>query len=391
MQEILDNKIAKYLVSLLASVIKNESPPPAPNDLNFEHLYKLSNWHSVANIAYYGLVKLSPPPSKENLALFQAACHVAVFIEVWQETEVQKILSSFEEHQIKCMPLKGYIIKHIYPKSDMRTMGDVDILVDETQLKKARDIMIALNYKEGRLHSNHDVYYKNNVCIELHRAIIAKTNKVLYSYFGNGWERARLINGNNFTYEMSEEDNLIYMIGHMAKHYQSEGIGIRYILDIWVYKRYYQNKIDWNYIYNELKRSGLYYFYKSMESLSDYWFEGNSNNTFQKEVAEYVISRGTLDTGININTLNILLKNKNENFNLFKIKYSLWILFPDMQTMIKKFPFLQKAPFLLPFFWVYRGIKTISSKRFRLNFNGINDLTKSDLEKIEDVKHKSGF
>ena len=394
MQEILNSKITvSYLISLLASVIKNDCPPSAPFDLNFEDLYKLASQHSVANIAYYGLAKLDPIPPSEFLNHFKSSCYAAILQETQQEAEVGKLILAFEEQQIKYMPLKGYIIKHLYPEPDMRTMGDIDILVDETQLKKARDIMLALNYTEGPPQSYHDVYYKNNVNIELHHALVSKKAAALYAYFGTGWERARLKLGSSFEYEMSLEDDYIYMIGHMAKHYQTTGLGIRYILDVWVYKRYYMNQINWNYIDNELKRAGLYDFNKRMEALSEYWFDGNSSNIFSKEIAEFVLSNTTHGSRNN-KTLNILLKGKgNKSVKWLKFKYILWVLFPDMKTMAEKFPLVQKFPFVLPIFWIYRGIETLSTNRSLIKFNldEISSLTDLEAEKMKQVQSKSGF
>ena len=38
--------------------------------------------------------------------------------------------------------------------------------------------------------------------------------------------------------EMSAEDEMIYIFTHYAKHYRAAGVGIKHILDLWVYKLY---------------------------------------------------------------------------------------------------------------------------------------------------------
>lgn len=394
MQEIFENKtLVSYLMSLIAAVMKNDSPPEPPINLDFNELYRLARFHGIANIAYYGLVKLNPPPPGDSMNLFQAACHSAVFQEVWHEAEVQNILSLFEEHKIRSMPLKGYVIKHIYPKPDMRTMGDVDILIDGTQTNKARDIMLSLGYTEAPPQSYHDAYYKKNSNIELHHALVSEKTEALYAYFGTGWERARLKIGSRYLYEMSAEDNYVYMLGHMAKHYQENGIGLRYILDIWVYMRYYNNQINWDYVDTELKQAGLYDFNERMKALSEYWFDGKYTDNFDKNIAEYVLAN--TNTGRVSRALNSLLRGKknNEGYSLLKLKFVMRVLFPNLQAMAEKFPTLQKAPFLLPVFWAYRGIITFSSKKslIKLNAGEIGDLTRSEVEKMEQVQRKSGL
>lgn len=100
------------MITLLAAVLHNKIPPPIPPELDLERLYKLAAWHSVANMAWYGLNRLGDLQTTEFVKLFREARNKSVAKEARQELEVGMILSALEEHQIKCMPLKGYIIKN---------------------------------------------------------------------------------------------------------------------------------------------------------------------------------------------------------------------------------------------------------------------------------------
>ncbi|MEQ8192682.1 MAG: nucleotidyltransferase family protein, partial [Candidatus Eremiobacterota bacterium] len=352
---------------------------------------------SVANIAYYGLVKLDPLPDSTILEAFQYACHKIVFQEAWQQTEVEKILQTFEANQMKCMPLKGYIIKHLYPQSNMRSMGDVDILVEESKLEKAKDIMLGLGYTLRSEDNNHDIYFKNPaVMIELHKLLISQQKvENLFFYFGSGWDRTRLKAGHKYQYEMSEEDFYIYLLGHMAKHYQRGGTGLRSVMDIWVYKRHYRNQMDWNYITTELEKAGLYEFAKSMESLSEYWFEGKCSDRFYPEIAEYVLSNGTHGTAANFMLTKLLAESKknNKSFNTIRWKYILRIFFPNRQNMNLLFPSLQKTPFLLPLYWVYRGLYTGLFKRndIKYTLGNVAASTDAKAKQLEEIRQLSGF
>ncbi len=42
------------------------------------------------------------------------------------------------------VPLKGSIIKNMYPSIDMRTMSDMDILIKREDAKKVHDILIEM-------------------------------------------------------------------------------------------------------------------------------------------------------------------------------------------------------------------------------------------------------
>ena len=311
----------------------------------------------------------------------------AVFKEAKQDVEAEMILYALEKAQIKCLPLKGLIIKHLYPQPDMRLMADVDILVETSQLEKARDIMLSLGYTAVHAGGNHDVYYKKPVMnIELHRALIAESYYDLNAYFGSGWERARLIAGSNCRYEMSNEDYYIYLIGHFAKHCQVGGAGIRSVMDVWVYKRHYQDQLDWNYINLELEKVSLHIFAKNLEALSEQWFIGEvcSENENYQEMKEFVLTNGTYGTSQNAEIKKFYKgKNDRESFNVAKIKHVLRILVPDRKHMIILFPYLQKLPFLLSLCWVFRGIRAILFRRSNIKRN----LGNIAYLKEEEVKH----
>jgi len=391
MNEKQDKQITgRYLIALLAAVLHSEVPPPIPPELDLGRLYKLAAWHSVAGMAYYGLSRLEPLPISENMKAFQEARNKGLAREARQELETRQILSALQEQHIKCMPLKGYIIKNLYPQPDMRLMADVDILVEESQLGKVGELMLSLGYSSEHTGGNHDVYYKQPVMnIELHRALIAESYNDLYAYFGSGWDRTSLPAGSSYRYEMSNEDFYIYLLAHMAKHYRGGGTGIRSVMDVWVYNQHYKNQLDWNYVKTELKKAGLYDFAQSMEALSESWFNPETSNEIQQEMTAFVLANGTYGTIQNV-AINKLIQGKKDrdSFTTAKVKYILRILFPNRQHMTILFPFLQKLPGLLPICWVLRGMRTILFRRenIRRNLGTIPSLTPSSVEQMKKIQ-----
>lgn len=392
MKKMINDKIVSdYLITLIASVLKSTSSPSIPSSLDIKQLYKLACLHSVANLAYYGLIKLDPLPPSNIIKLFQNSCYAAVLQEALQQAETEKILSALEENQIKYMPLKGYIIKHCYPNPDMRTMGDVDILIEESQLGRVGDIMLDLGYDAISTGGNHDVYYKKPVIvIELHRALVSDTHTNLYAYLGSGWNRAILKGGYHYQYEMSKEDFYIYMLAHTAKHYQSGGIGVRSVMDVWVYNQQFSIQMDWDYIYTELRKFGLLGFGQIMVTISEQWFGEKHNKEYYPEISSFILSSGTHGTEINQ-----LIQNKKDTDSLttFKLSYTFKHLFPNKQIMVAFFPFLQNMPFLLPLCWILRGFKTLFFSRYKIKkiFNNLFAMSKSKAMQMKKIKKQSGL
>ncbi|MGE5403745.1 MAG: nucleotidyltransferase family protein [Candidatus Saccharibacteria bacterium] len=378
--------LGEYLISLLAAVLRSENPPPVPPGLDLERLFKLASWHSVAGMVCYGLNRLEPLPAPELMKAFRDARSKGLAREARQELETRQILSALEEQQIKCMVVKGLIIKNLYPQPDMRMMADVDILVEANQLEKAGEIMLSLGYTAESTGSNHDVYYKRPVMnIELHRALIAEQYSSLYAYFGSGWERTRLAAGSQYQYEMSPEDFYIYLLAHMAKHYRNGGTGIRSVMDVWVYNHRCQDKLDWDYINAELKKVDLHSFARNMEALAESWFSPNSSYDLYPEITAFILGNGTYGNKQNsaINEF-IKIRNDNESFAMAKLKYALRVFFPNLEHMTILYPFLKKYPFLMPLGWFLRVIRTVRFNRnnIRIEIGNISGITKPNVKQM---------
>lgn len=78
------------------------------------------------------------------------------------DTEREKIFEFLEQNKIWYMPLKGVILKELYPKIGMRQMSDNDILFDETYRKDIVRFMKNKGYhlKSG-INAHCDEWVKN--------------------------------------------------------------------------------------------------------------------------------------------------------------------------------------------------------------------------------------
>ena len=248
---------ASCLLSLLTHVLKVTAPvTQPPENLDWNNIYYLSKAHSITNAVFYALKKQNINQLPVDIAMkFSNEHEKEVFKEAQQEVESNQIIAKLTENKIRCMPLKGFILKNLYAKPDIRSMTDIDMLVDADKLDQIKEIMLQLGFTLDHVYDNHDVYFKPPfMTVEFHRALIAQNPDMgIYEYFGS-WDRSKLKTGSEYVYELTNEDYYIYMIGHMAKHFYSGGCGIRSVMDIWVYLDYYKNSLDFVYIKTELEK-----------------------------------------------------------------------------------------------------------------------------------------
>ena len=102
--------------------------------------------------------------------------------------------------------------------------------------------------------------------IELHRAMIDESYET-NNYYDNIWEKVIKVENKKYLYKLSDEDFLIFMIAHAAKHFSGGGTGFRTIIDTYIYL---ENKsLDYEYIYQELEKMELVKELLSDEDLTD--------------------------------------------------------------------------------------------------------------------------
>ncbi len=347
-------------------------------DFDWESLYNLALNHQIIPIVYYGIINSALTPPDSIKSRLEIATYSSLAASTKQMYELERIFKAFETEGIDFMPLKGTILKKLYPRPEMRQMGDADILIKVSQYDKIKPIMLDLGFEE-RIESDHELVWskKGVLILELHKRLIPSYNKDYYDYFGDGWRLAKSTESSR--YELSNEDNLIYMFTHYAKHYRDGGIGIRHLLD---FKIYLDNNpdIDKEYIEKEFKKLQLFEFYKnSMKTLS-VWFEDAQPNDVTDLITGRIFgsgSYGTHDKHI-ISAAVKKSKTKENTADIKKIKI-FHLIFPPLKSGIsQKYPILKKYPILLPFVWVVRWADAI--------FNNPKKITKQkeDLKLITD-------
>lgn len=332
-----------------------------PEDFDFLKGVKTARRHKIEVMFYYGALNCGFGQDEPLIQeLFTLVCgNIAVSEQ--QNYSIKEIFLAFDEQEIDYLPLKGVLLKNIYPKPEMRSMGDADILIKTEQYDKIRPIMVKLGYKKVTESDHEFIWKKNNINIELHKRLIPSYNKDYYSYFGDGWSLAKLKNGTS--YSMTDEDQLIYLFTHFAKHYRDAGIGIKHMTDLWVYRKS-KPLLDEKYIKKELTALQLYGFYVNIINTLSVWFDGREDDEKTDFITDVIFNSGVYGTR-DKHAISDAVK-ISKSTNKVKTRKFFRLIFPAYQGMCIKYPFLKKAPFLLPIMWIYRILMTILFKGDRI-------------------------
>ena len=351
------SSVYKDLIYLLTCSV-NEITPDAEKikAMDLEQLYKLAKFHTVRSAVNIALERANVKHEK-----FHEAMKKAIRKNIYLDMERTAIFSEFEQHGIWYMPLKGSILKDLYPETGMREMADNDVLYDGEKRNEVKEIMLYHGYEAihvGR--GTEDAYQKKPVLnIEMHTALFGEQHSPnLYNYYLNFKRLMQKDTGNNYSYHFSDEDFYIFMTAHEWKHFSNSGTGIRSLLDCYVYIKVKGDSLNWDYITEQCKLLEIADFEQERRQLARKVFSSVAISELSKseqEMLMYYLTAGTYGTLEN----KVHKKLKTQS----KISYFLGQAFPPMGYMKRSVEFVEKYPVLYPVGVVYRWFRGVRRSR----------------------------
>ena len=367
---------AKNLVKIISGYF---GKPENLADVNWQEIFAVSKAHNVTSI-FYEAVKDRDDVPKEVLNAAKQQTLALLNQQILQEYYTEKVFVKLEEKGIKYLPLKGYIMRRYYPRPDLRSSCDSDILYDAKKEEQIAPIMQELGFL-----LEHE-WMNGVVRIEMHTELFGR-HELHYKYYDDvlGWDRLKT--ENKIRYDFTDEDYYIYFLAHASKHFSSAGFGIRTIMDIYVFNKEKPN-LDKEYIKKELEKLGIYKFSKCLEKIADIWFNEGESDEEIKLLEEYVLTSGAY--GIKEHGTVMRSSNKDKSAKGNKARYIFSMIFPSYKNMQTSYTVLRKVPILLPFVWVYRWFKVLFKRREKIgevkkSVNLINDKNSAEIKKLLEI------
>ena len=318
-------------------------------------LYEMSKAHDLTHLVASALFKnkLLDKQSTAGKAFFKQL-QMAIYRYEQIAYELKSVCETLEESKIPHMPLKGSVLRALYPEPWMRTSCDIDIYVQESDLETAADAIVEkLGYRnEGK--DSHDVLLvaPNDLPLELHYDLI---EDAVSSRFRKGlasiWKNASPVRENGYTYKMTDEDFYFYHMAHTAKHFKKGGCGIRPFIDLWYLEKflpYDREKAD-----ALLKEHGLLTFTQAARKLANVWFSGEEHDELSFKMEGFVLMGGAY--GILENWIAVKTQEGRFSYFLFRV-------FPPYQQLKNRYVVLRKYPILYPFCIVLRWFNLLFVK-----------------------------
>ena len=341
-----------------------------PEEIDWDVLQKMARIHNLKGIVYIQCREYlsSCPQLAFCLKILKNGFISEICLYTCRQQDFQEFEHILTKENIRFLPMKGKIFAKYYPVPQLRTMGDMDILIHSEDRQKSHQVLLQSGYLCSSRSSAVWNYNRDLIQYELHDHMIyhSMANEIDYqTYFEQVWDFSKVVEGTT-EYEMDENFHFLYLMAHTAKHMVSRGSGLRPFLDMVFMTQQAGKGMDWDWIAGQLEELKLLDFTKTCFALCNRWFgvempflSGELEEDFYQEITEKVFLDGIFGHANEENQTGKLTMEVHRSGGQYwrsSFRVILRKLFPPYKTMryASHYPFLDGRPYLLPAAWLYR-------------------------------------
>ena len=298
------------------------------------------------------------------------------------ENHQKELLKLLDGAGYRYVILKGLSSARYYNSPDLRTLGDVDFLINPVQNDEITKFLCTNGYKsEMEDHECHTVFRKKHAHLEMHREISGiphgETGEKVRGFVSDLLDTCRT--DSDFNIPQKHHHGLILLL-HTQHHLVGEGIGIRHLCDWAAFVNSTQDETFWQEkLLPFLRETGLLTFARALTKTCAIAFKiqcpdwADADEKLCQELLEDVISGGNFGTKEKSRSLSGALISNRGKDGVAKKKWSrLYTVFKEnVQT---KHPVTKKHPILYPFYAVYKAARFFVLRVFgkRPSFNKLS-------------------
>ncbi len=369
-------QVAEFMTQLLRSEVAEEElcceNKIALTDKFLIELLVLARKHQVAHIVASALSNNGYLENSPQQCQFINEIYTAVYAQEKMNEVFREVSLAFETDEIPYIPLKGAVIRNLYPQPWMRTSCDIDILVKEKDINRAEKAIMSLDGYKKTGESKHDVIFKseNGIVLELHYKFLGNKKSPLYiKELSQVWKTAKPDPENKYRFNLSDDIFYYYHIMHMAKHFRIGGCGIRPFIDLWLIEK---TNRDFSGAKRMLEKGKINVFAECAVKLSKVWFSDEEHSEMTVKMQDFIIEAGSFGS-----YKTRLISNSQRSGG--KLKFIFSRIFVPSAYLKGDYPILEKYPVLTPWCGICRlfsllfGKKKIFKDKYIENLNNVEE------------------
>ena len=295
------------------------------------------------------------------------------------------VSQKLSENKIPHMPVKGWYIRTLYPVPELRTFGDIDILINKQDRQKTDKIFTENGYSIKDNWEPTYSYDKGALRCEVHTELmdsdLGKGEQVI-TYFSEALKTAE--KDVSERYSPQKDLHLMYLFCHLAKHLYKGGAGIRMYMDIALFLKANSGTLDFEKIYENSKKLHLDCFFKTVLLACSEWFQidlpfeiNDINPDNLEALKKYTFGSDlfgkTRDKSI------ISLRNDESGSKGSVLKDT---LFPNAKKIEERYKFIKGRKYLLPLAWVARVFVNLKETPQKLKY--VKKVSNADMDSVNE-------
>lgn len=358
------------LIAILKAFALDTKPKLNMDSVDTRELFTLAKRHGVIGIVAYVANKYGLFKDKEEEQRYMHEYDRTVMQMVSRETSAARVFDKLTELSIPHIVFKGMKVSETYPVAELRTYGDVDIIIRKQDVKPLCEYMISQGYSHSVADAGVvNVFRKNREHYEFHTNLNVSNIKDS-DYFSALWDNCVVVDGESrqFTHNF----HLSYLITHLEKHVYGRGAGLRMYLDIALYIRSHAEEIDLDFVRETLTSCGLDAFLNTVLHVCHKWF-GLSVPEWVTPLSEDVYGK-MCDFTLNGGVFGIICEDKKIEDSIrrgmesgkkgLRFKLLMHRIFPPFHELCRLYPKYSEKPLLAPVAWVNHIYRVFKDKKY---------------------------
>lgn len=364
-------------------------------------LFRLAQTHQVLPMIFDAVYNC-PAARQANPAMIRVLRQQTLqsaMVQTMKTRELIALLKYLKQEGFKPCLVKGIVCRSLYPKPDLRISGDEDILIPQEQFERCHEAMLAygmiLPPDVQDISGSYEVPYgKRNspIYIELHKSLFPPESRAygdLNRFFSDVHKNVTTIDADGHEIPtMSSTDHFFYLICHAFKHFLHSGFGVRQVCDIVLFANRHGQEIDWTRVLGQCREIHADLFAAALLSIGKRYLGFDPDQACypqvwqEIDVDEQAMLSDLLESGIygdadmnRKHSSTITLSAFSDHKNGRKPRgHMLGSIFPPIDQMLGRYPYLKKKPYLLPYAWLVRIVRYHKEQRKGRNMDAAESL-----------------
>ena len=251
------NKQQSIFLDIVQSFITKQNP--TLRGAIWPELYSIARKQALSGLLGYYLGRNPDERCPDNLASqLKNDYYRNIAQAVLQENACESLTGILNSNGIEHLYFKGTVIRSFYPIPDLRSIGNIDVLVKPESVSRVCKLLKNENFELKQYSSKICSASKNTVVFIIHPYLsipVKEDNSLLQD---TNFQNASIKNESLFVLDHSY--HLVYIIGNIARYITAKRCSIRPVCDVAVFSRANMDKIDWERVKHLLKECGLWDF-----------------------------------------------------------------------------------------------------------------------------------